>query len=101
MFVVFRHTFLAVATIILMLIPAGAATISASSATVSRPHQERARLCVSLNVGSGEEIAGTENELVWDGECATMLPNGCEANSDHGKDLSGSVSRQRDFTYKG
>ncbi len=79
---------------------APAASISASTAVVSRAHQERAKLCVSLDTSGAREIAGTENELVWDGECATMLPNGCSANSAHGKDLNGTLSRQRDFTYK-
>ncbi len=80
---------------------ASAATISVSSATVTKPHQERAQLCVSLTNRGGEEVAGTENELMWDGDCATMLPNSCEANSAHGKNLSGTLSQQRDFVYKG
>ena len=88
---------------LLLAIPSlvGAATISVDSAQVTSAGEAPARLCVSLRTSGNERVAGTENVLRWDGDCATMLPNACTANSAHGKDLNGTLLQARDFEYKG
>jgi MYXO-CTERM domain-containing protein len=94
-----------IAAVCLLLSPflpsgAPAATIKVGSATVATAHTDHARICVSLETRANEQVAGTENLLRWDGECATMIDGGCKATPGHGKNLSGSLQRQRDFTYK-
>lgn len=71
------------------------AAITVSSDTVQRQHQEEATLCVGLVLRSNEQIAGTENELVWDEDCATLLDGSCAEDSGHGKQLSGTLQKQR------
>jgi hypothetical protein len=41
-----------------------------SEAVVSKPGK-RAKVCVSLET-EGQEVAGTQNDLIWDGDCATL-----------------------------
>jgi len=97
-----RRLPIAVALVLLTGAPrtAHGARLTISSATVSSTSEE-ATLCVTLRARSTEKVAGTENELVWNGNgCATMLDGSCRANPAHGKDLTGSLSPQRDFTYK-
>jgi hypothetical protein len=80
--------------------PARAAvTLQASSTTVSSPGQS-GTICVALITG-GEEVAGTQNDLVWDGACASLPDTGsCYAAGSHGKSLQGKLLENRDFTYR-
>jgi hypothetical protein len=73
--------------------------LRAESVTVDAPG-DTADLCVSLDSG-GQEVAGTQNDLVWDGTCAT-LPGGssCQANPATGKQLQGGFPPQFDFTFR-
>lgn len=64
--------------------PASAASLTVSSATVQEAG-DSARVCVGLSAG-GENVAATQNELVWDANCASLVDK-CEANSAHGKQL--------------
>lgn len=77
----------------------GAASIVIGSATVERT-DDPARVCVGLTLEADELVAGTENLVVWNGACATLLFDTCAANPAHGKDLSGAPLREQDFTYK-
>jgi MYXO-CTERM domain-containing protein len=57
-----------------------------SSVSVAQPG-DRGRTCVSLVTG-GQEVAGTQNDLVWDGRCATLpYESACEVAGTHGKSL--------------
>jgi hypothetical protein len=68
---------------------ANALTIRAGNATV-RGAGETATICVDLET-DGEAVAGTQNELVWDTNCATLSGLGsCRVSSGHGKDLRAS-----------
>lgn len=80
--------------------PARAAvTLQASSTTVSSPGQT-GTICVGLITG-GEEVAGTQNDLVWDGACASLPDtSSCYAAGSHGKSLQGKLLENRDFTYR-
>jgi MYXO-CTERM domain-containing protein len=73
--------------------------LRAEGVTVDAPG-DVAQLCVSLDSG-GAEVAGTQNDLVWDGSCAT-LPNSasCEINPATGKQLQGGFPPQFDFTFR-
>jgi hypothetical protein len=64
---------------------AQAVTLSAGSATVSQPG-DRASVCVDM-ASEGRDVAGVQNDLVWDSGCAT-IEGRCEANPSHGKNLS-------------
>ena len=80
--------------------PAHAAvTLQASSATVAQ-QGDSGTICVALIAG-GEEVAGTQNDLVWDGGCASLSDtSSCYAAGSHGKQLQGKLLDTRDFTYR-
>lgn len=48
-----------------------------------------AQVCVSMETG-GDAVAGTQNDLVWHGECLT-LTGGCSVNPATGKQLSTAI----------
>ena len=79
----------------------GAVSLEATSATVSASG-DQADLCVVLQSG-GAPVAGTQNDLVWDGTCATLTTAAdCRINSATGKTLTGTVSPNgADFSYRG
>ena len=57
------------------------------------------KLCVGLD-SDGEKVAGTQNDLVWDGGCATLKANSCAAVPDSGKPLHGNVPPNLQNTYR-
>lgn len=61
--------------------PAGGPTMSLSSPVVSGGNQV-ARVCVHLD-SAGEEIAGIQNDIVWDPSCATPIDNSCSLLARH------------------
>lgn len=77
---------------------AAAVSMSASSAQVSNPG-DFGTICVALAT-NGESVAGTQNDLSWDGACATLDESNCSAAGTHGKQLSGKLIPQRDFVYR-
>ena len=77
----------------------GSIVLQATSAAVADPG-DVADVCVDLDSG-GAEVAGTQNDLVWDGSCATLSDaSACRINPASGKELFGNVSHQPDFTYR-
>jgi len=69
---------------------AGVLSLDATSATVAAPG-EIADLCVVLSAG-GENVAGTQNDLVWDDSCATLSSaDDCRVNTETGKSLHASL----------
>ena len=77
-----------VGLILTLAVSANAQSLRVSSAEVGESGQE-ADVCVSLDSG-GQRIAGTQNDLLWDGACATLEDAGaCRVNPDTGKDLNG------------
>lgn len=80
---------------------AGAAvTLQATSATVDQPG-DVGDVCVVLDSG-GASVAGTQNDLVWDGSCATLSDaSACRINPDRDQQLFGAfLAHQPDFTYR-
>lgn len=79
---------------------ATAAAISVTSATVNQPG-DVAQVCAVLS-GSGGQIAGTQNDLEWDGTCATLPePAPCSEVPGHPKRLSKTISRDVSFRFRG
>jgi hypothetical protein len=56
-------------------------------------------LCVGLDAG-GQKVAGTQNDLIWDGACATLKPNSCAAVPDSKKPLHGNAPPNLQSTYR-
>ncbi|MFN8644249.1 MAG: hypothetical protein U0802_22295 [Candidatus Binatia bacterium] len=69
-----------------------------SSATVESSG-ENARVCVSLTSG-GQEVAGTQNDLVWDGACATLQDDSCFAAGTHGKQVDSRIQNGGDGDFR-
>ena len=78
----------------------GVVTITATSANVNNPG-DFGRICVVLHSG-GEEVAGTQNDLRWDGRCATLPDkSSCSVTGSHGKSLQHTKDPQgSDFSYR-
>jgi MYXO-CTERM domain-containing protein len=78
----------------------GVVSLQATSATVAMAG-ETADLCLVLDSG-GVQVAGTMNDLVWDGSCATLASAAeCRANPATGKLLFGDMERFSEFAYRG
>jgi hypothetical protein len=72
--------------VLVMRVGAAAAAVSlqAGSVTVDAPFDE-ADVCVSLDTG-GAAVAGTQNDLNWDGECASLpSEDSCAVAGMHGR----------------
>ena len=79
--------------------PAVAQSLRVSSATVDQPGHS-ADICVSLD-SAGHEIAGTQNDLVWDGACATLeRAESCRIAPDVDKELAGRIQGGAGFRYR-
>src|SRR5262249_23704076 len=76
----------------------GAVTMQLTSANVSNPG-DVGRVCVMLSTG-GKQIAGTQNDLIWDGNCASLPDeHSCFVAGSHGKQLS-AATRCGDFCLR-
>jgi hypothetical protein len=79
--------------------PLSAVTLTASTVRGVDPGSI-ATVCVSLGTG-GTEVAGTQNDLVWDGSCLTLPDSSaCYASGSHSKQLQGKLLDNRDFAYR-
>jgi hypothetical protein len=58
-----------------------------------------ARVCVGVNSG-GEKVAGTQNDLVWDGSCARLKTDSCQAVPEAKKPLHGNAPANQPNTYR-
>jgi MYXO-CTERM domain-containing protein len=82
---------------------AAAVAIGATSATVQNPG-DTAQICVVLATSGTDQgrVAGTQNDLTWDGNCAILADNSDCQIAARGKELSGTLSPQgQDFSYRG
>ena len=57
------------------------------------------KLCVGLDSG-GQKVAGTQNDLIWDGSCANLKANSCAAVPDSKKPLHGNTPSNLQSTYR-
>ncbi len=76
--------------------PAHGVTMRVGSANVNQAG-ETARVCIALKSGR-TEIAGTQNDLVWDGNCATLSEGACSSSGEHGKQVSTTIRGGPDST---
>jgi hypothetical protein len=61
---------------------------------------DTATVCVTLATG-GADVAGTQNDLAWDGSCLTLPGTGsCYAAGTHSKSLQGRLLDNRDFAFR-
>ncbi|MFN8640588.1 MAG: hypothetical protein U0802_02590 [Candidatus Binatia bacterium] len=56
-------------------------------------------VCVGLD-SSGQKVAGTQNDLIWDGGCAALKANSCAAIADSKKPLHGNTPPNLPNTYR-
>lgn len=57
------------------------------------------RVCVGLD-STGQKVAGTQNDLVWDGSCAKLVAGSCAAVSDVNKPLHGNAPPALPNTFR-
>lgn len=57
------------------------------------------KLCIGLD-SAGEKVAGTQNDLIWDADCANLKPNSCAAVPDSKKPLHGNTPPTLTSTYR-
>jgi MYXO-CTERM domain-containing protein len=62
--------------VVLVAAAAQAVTMQVTDATATQPGQS-VPVCVVLDAG-GQQVAGTQNDLVWDGNCATLTKGSCQ-----------------------
>ena len=75
-----------------------AVSMQLTSANVSNPG-DAGRVCVMLSSG-GAQVAGTQNDLIWDGNCASLPDeSSCFVAGSHGKQLS-AATRCGDFCLR-
>lgn len=91
-------------TIALSLVVALALTPAAQAVNITMTsggvdESGKARLCVGLD-SAGATVAGTQNDLLWDGACATLAKEDCVVSSHHGKPLHGSLPLGTENTYR-
>lgn len=78
----------------------GAVSIQATSATVANPG-DAGSICVVLTTG-GNDVAGTQNDLTWDGTCATLPdPPPCQEAGTHNKRLRSGLVPSDSFRFRG
>ena len=56
-------------------------------------------VCVGLDSG-GQKVAGTQNDLIWDGSCAALKAGSCAAIPDAKKPLHGNTPPTLPNTYR-
>lgn len=76
---------------------AQAVTMGVTSATASQPG-ERVNVCVTLASG-GQSVAGTQNDLAWDGNCATLTEGSCQVAAPR-KQLNSAFPAGSSFTLR-
>jgi hypothetical protein len=89
---------IAAVTVLACAAAASAQSLHLSSAVVEQPGQP-VDLCVALD-SEGSAVAGTQNDLVWDGGCATLDEDGCQIAPGTGKQLFGRIQSGPAFRYR-
>src|SRR5690349_13070700 len=93
-----RSTIVGVSALLIMSGSVWAQSLHVTAATVEQSGQY-ADVCVGLD-SAGVPIAGTQNDLVWDGRCATLEDGSCAIAPETGKQLNGRI-QSSGFRYRG
>lgn len=93
-----RRLALAVALAASVAVPAVASAVSLTMES-SKSEGGAVQVCVGLDSG-GEKVAGTQNDLIWDGKCANLKPNSCAAIAESKKPLHGNTPPNLQSTYR-
>jgi hypothetical protein len=86
----------ALAALALSVVPAAAVNLTMEA---TNGEGGAIRLCVGLD-STGEKVAGTQNDLVWDGACANLKKDSCAAVADSKKPLHGNTPPSLPNTYR-
>jgi hypothetical protein len=81
----FSLALLTLTVLVLHRAPGLAVSINVISPPPVQQSGDTGRVCVALN-SAGDQVAATENRLVWDANCASLVDK-CVASSAHGKQL--------------
>ena len=65
----------------------------------SKTPEGTVKVCVGIDAG-GQKVAGTQNDLIWDGSCANLKANSCAAVPDSKKPLHGNIPANSPTTYR-
>lgn len=76
--------------------PAGAVNLTMEA---TKSDAGAIRVCVGLD-SAGQKVAGTQNDLVWDGACAGLKAGSCAAVPDSKKPLHGNMPPNLPNTYR-
>lgn len=93
-----RRTIISVGALLLAVTPASAQRLQLNSASVEHPGAF-ADVCVALNT-EGREVAGVQNDLVWDGACATLEDGSCGIAPGVAKQFHGRIQSGPAFRYR-
>lgn len=77
----------------------GAARAANMTMEATKAEGGAVRVCVGLD-SAGQKVAGTQNDLVWDGSCAALKANSCAAIPDAKKPLHGNTPPNLPNTYR-
>jgi hypothetical protein len=65
----------------------------------SKTPEGTVKLCVGVESG-GQKVAGTQNDLIWDGSCANLKASTCAAVPEAKKPLHGNIPANTTSTYR-
>jgi hypothetical protein len=94
-----------VALLVAALAPAASGVSIQATSTTVQQQGDKGQICVFLSTG-GLQVAGTQNDLQWDGSCATLIDVGgskgdCAVAGSHGKGLQQTLNPLgRDFAFR-
>jgi hypothetical protein len=89
----------AVLALVLACAPASRALGVFMTMQASKTDAGPVKLCVGLDSG-GQKVAGTQNDLIWDGSCADLKTGSCTAVPDSKKPLHGNTPANLQSTYR-
>ena len=89
----------AVLAVTLLCVPASRAFAVYMTMDATKTPAGTVKLCIGLDAG-GQKVAGTQNDLVWDGACSNLKANSCAAVPDSKKPLHGNAPTNLQSTYR-
>ena len=89
----------AVLALVLLGVPASRALGVYMTMDSTKTDAGTVKLCVGLDAG-GQKVAGTQNDLIWDGSCSNLKANSCTAVPDSKKPLHGNAPTNLQSTYR-
>ena len=60
---------------------------------------DKVKVCIALD-SEGADVAGTQNDILFDEGCASLAQSDCVASKHHGKPLHGSIPANESSTFR-